>query len=352
MDMNGDTVGQVGGATDIRPKRGGWSRGRWDFAAGATLSRTVSGAVGNSETGALESGVTTGSFDPSGGRQFPGCRASGFLKLVMAGMLVLSVTACASAPEDSEERAAYAETNDPLEPMNRAIFEFNLVVDKAVLRPVAQAYEVLPDFVRNGVRNFLRNLRSPVILANDLMQGEVERAGDTMGRFVFNTLVGGGLFDPASEAGIVYHEEDFGQTLAVWGVESGPYLMLPFLGPSTVRDTGGLVADHYMSPVTYWADNSSRDWAEYSGLILATANAIDTRSRNYQQLEDLEATSLDFYATVRSLYRQQRKTLIENRENGTVSPTPSLGLDGNDPEARGTEAETETAQAPLTVEAD
>jgi len=252
-----------------------------------------------------------------------------FRSLVVA-LLALSIGACATPPEDPEERAAYEQTNDPLEPLNRTIFDFNIFVDEYVLRPVAKAYEYLPDLVRNSVRNFLRNLKSPVILANDIMQGEVERAGDTMGRFMFNTMVGGGLFDPASDAGIPYHEEDFGQTLAVWGVESGPYLMLPILGPSTFRDTGGIVVDRFIDPITYWGENSSRDWPEYAGAILGFTNAIDMRSRNYRQVEDLQETSLDFYATVRSLYRQQRQSVIENSDAGDQpSPVPSMSLEEN-----------------------
>lgn len=248
---------------------------------------------------------------------------------LLAVMLAVSIAACATPPEDPDERAAYETVNDPLEPMNRVVFDFNLFVDEYVLRPVAKAYEfIFPNLVRDSVRNFVRHLKTPVILANDLLQGEVERAGDTMGRFMFNTIAGAGFFDPAAEAGVAYHEEDFGQTLAVWGVDSGPYLMLPFLGPSTFRDTGGMVADHFLKPTTYWADNSSRDWAEYSGLILAGTEAIDTRSRNYKQLEDLQETSLDFYATVRSLYRQQREALIENREDADQpAPMPSMSFD-------------------------
>lgn len=252
----------------------------------------------------------------------------GMVALVAAGFLVVSLGACATPPADPEERAAYEQMHDPLEPMNRSIFDFNLFVDAYLLQPIAQTYELLPDLVRNGVRNFLRHLKSPVILANDLMQGEVDRAGQTMGRFMFNTFPGMGVLDLAGEASVPYHDEDFGQTLAVWGVEPGPYLMLPFLGPSTFRDTGGIVVDTYLDPVTYWGGNSSRDWPEYAGLMLGMAEAIDTRSRNYRQLEDLKETSLDFYATVRSLYRQQRKSLIENRDGvDQPAPVPAMAIE-------------------------
>ena len=143
---------------------------------------------------------------------------------------------------DPEARAAYLEASDPLEPLNRAIFSFNLTLDKAILRPIATVYNAaLPDPVRDGVRNFLNNLRTPIILANDVLRGEIGRAGDTVGRFLLNSTLGvGGLFDIASELGFDFHNEDFGQTLAVWGIGEGPYLMLPIFGPSNPRDAVGL----------------------------------------------------------------------------------------------------------------
>ncbi len=145
-------------------------------------------------------------------------------------------------PTDPEARAAYLEASDPLEPLNRAIFSFNLTLDKAILRPIATVYNAaLPDPVRDGVRNFLNNLRTPIILANDVLRGEIGRAGDTVGRFLLNSTLGvGGLFDIASELGFDFHNEDFGQTLAVWGIGEGPYLMLPIFGPSNPRDAVGL----------------------------------------------------------------------------------------------------------------
>lgn len=320
------------------------------------------GALENRTLG--NASLTTGSLPQSdGGRDDEGA-GRGLVRTLAVLAVVLGLGACAGSPGSqtdsgageasrtaessagSEAAAEDARTNDPLEPVNRAIFDFNLAVDKAILRPAARGYELLPDIIRDAVRNFLRNLRSPVIVANDLMQGEVERAGDTMGRFIFNTLIFAGLFDPASEAGVPYHDEDFGQTLAVWGADSGPYLMLPLLGPSNLRDTGGMVADKFLDPMTYWADNSSREWVEYSPYILGTVDAIDMRSRNYRQLEDLEATSLDFYAAVRSLYRQQRRAKIENRE-GPGAPTPGLGLDAGHegPDTDATRTQTSDVEA-------
>lgn len=255
---------------------------------------------------------------------------SALARVFAATMLIGLVAACATPPTDPEERAVYEETNDPLEPLNRAIFDFNLVVDKAILRPVAQAYEwLLPQLVRDSVRSFVRHLKTPVILANDLLQGEVDRAGETAGRFVFNSLAGiGGIFDVAGEAGIPYHEEDFGQTLAVWGFDDGAFLMLPILGPSSVRDGFGMhVVDRGFDPLNYASYNSDRFVVEYNGPIRGFVEAVDTRSRNYRDLEELEESSLDFYAAVRSLYRQQRTKLISNGEADNSAVVPSLNFE-------------------------
>ncbi len=269
------------------------------------------------------------------------------VKRLCAGIVVaFAVAGCATAPTDPVEREIYDEANDPVQPLNEAIFEFNMAIDRAVLRPVAQAYEfILPDLVRDGVRNFVRHLKTPVILANDLMQGEIDRAGETMGRFIFNTVAGfGGVFDVAGEAGIEYHQEDFGQTLAVWGVDEGPYLMLPFIGPSSGRDALGLIVDAGLDPLRWWGYNSNEFVIENNGMIRTAAEVIDTRSRNYKQLEDLEETSLDFYATVRSLYRQQRESLIRNGEPDDEA-LPNIGFEGY--EGIGTESDGQDTQTSL-----
>ncbi|MEC9266939.1 MAG: VacJ family lipoprotein [Alphaproteobacteria bacterium] len=269
------------------------------------------------------------------------------IKRLCAGIVLsVALVGCATAPTDPVEREIYDEANDPVQPLNEAIFEFNMAVDRAVLRPVAQAYEfILPDLVRDGVRNFLRHIKTPVILANDLMQGDIDRAGETMGRFIFNTVAGfGGVFDVAGEAGIEYHQEDFGQTLAVWGVEEGPYLMLPFIGPSSGRDAIGIIVDAGLDPLRWWGYNSDDFVIENNGLIRTVAEAVDTRSRNYKQLEDLEETSLDFYATVRSLYRQQRESLIRNGVPDDDA-LPNIGFEGY--EGIDTESDGKDTQASL-----
>lgn len=227
-------------------------------------------------------------------------------------------------PSDKEAVAEYNEINDPGEPVMRAIFEFNLVLDKMFLKPAAELYRgFLPPTLQSGVHNVLNNLRTPIVLLNDVLQGKFERAGTTLARFFVNSTVGIlGLSDKAAEMGMEYHNEDFGQTLAVWGTPEGPYLMLPIFGPSNPRDAVGLAVDYLTDPINIWANNTNREevvWARTG------TRAVDERARNYDVIADLEKTSLDFYATVRSLYRQRRKDEINDGKASGNMPAPGLG---------------------------
>lgn len=205
--------------------------------------------------------------------------------------------------------------NDPLEVPNRMFFAFNEAVDFMIIRPVAVTYRfIVPTGVRNSVRNFLRNLRTPVILANDLLQGDLERAEITFTRFFINSTIGLlGVFDIAAESGFTYHDEDFGQTLGTYGAGEGFYLVLPILGPSSLRDGGGRIVDIFLDPLTYLAPQEV-------GLGRAVATGIDYRSRNIEELDELKADSLDFYARIRSLYRQFRENEINNGAPSGDSP--------------------------------
>lgn len=278
---------------------------------------------------------------------FFGSMRAGVRGSLVAAALALSVTACATAPTDPVEREIYEEANDPLQPFNEAMFDFNLALYKGVLKPVAQAYEyVVPELARDSVRNFLRNLRSPVIFVNHALQGEPERAGDELGRFMFNSFGGlFGLFDVATAADIPDEEEDFGQTLAVWGVEEGPYLVLPIYGSTNVRDISGEIVDLAFDPLFWIGLDSDEPVVEYNGIIRYAVNGIDETSRNYRQIDALEETSLDFYSTVRSLYRQQRNSLIRNGAEDDEE-LPEIGFDddfidevGDDPQANASVSE-------------
>lgn len=213
--------------------------------------------------------------------------------------------------------------NDPLEGLNRGIFEFNRVVDGLLIKPAAQIYRgVLPQQAQDSVRSFLRNLRTPIILVNDLLQGDRERAGTTMGRFLVNTTLGiAGLFDVAAELGMPFHDEDLGQTLATWGVGEGPYLMLPILGPSNPRDVVGLASEWFLDPVNLYARNQDADWVPWAR---AGLRGIDARARSIDALDELERTSLDYYAAIRSLYRQQRSNEIRNNRSEDEPVAPSV----------------------------
>ena len=259
------------------------------------------------------------------------------IALVLAALSALVLGGCASVPNDPEERKAYYETNDPIEPVNRAIFSFNQGLDAVILKPVASVYkQVLPQTLQDGIRNFLNNLRTPLILANNLLQGDIDGAHQTIARFTTNSIIGfGGFGDPAGDLGVKYRSEDFGQTLGVWGMGEGPYLMLPIFGPSNPRDLIGLVVESVADPIDIWADNTDRDAIPISRLLL---RGIDRRAGNLKTIDELEKSSLDFYATVRSLYRQVRADEIRNGDTDDTIPSPSISLD-EDPALAGPRAQ-------------
>jgi len=236
---------------------------------------------------------------------------AGLLGIAFTAAL-LGVAGCAKPPDDPAAREAYDEAADPLEPFNRFMFDVNLAFDDGVFKPVATVYrDVVPEPLRDAFRNLLRNLRSPVILANDLLQGELHRASVTMQRFLLNSTFGfAGLVDLADmAAGLKYHDEDFGQTLGVWGAGEGFFLFLPVLGPSSARDLTGFVVDGLIDPVSYAFGYFDIGYGPPARSVL---NALDSRSRAIDTLDDIRRTSIDYYASLRSLYRQKREDDIAN----------------------------------------
>ena len=240
---------------------------------------------------------------------------------------VLMLANCASAPKgDPETFAEFQKLNDPIEPTNRAIFSLNQGLDIVVIKPVTGFYRaVTPAPLREAVHSFLENLRTPVILTNDILQGEIERAGNTVIRFVVNSTWGIlGFRDAATDLGFEHHVEDFGQTLAVWGIGEGPFLMLPVLGPSNPRDAVGKVVDYLMDPINWWATNTDNDVVPLTKTFIT---GIDTRDQLWDVLEDIDKNSIDPYASYRSLYRQRRMDDIRNGAEADDPPAPTLGGD-------------------------
>lgn len=236
-------------------------------------------------------------------------RPFAFLGLVLT---VGGLSGCATPPPASDAAAVaeFRETNDPLEPTNRVMYEINNGIDTVLMRPLAQGYRaVVPPPVRTGVHNLLTNMNAPVVLANDMLQGKPTRAGDTLMRFVINTTVGvAGLFDVATDWGYPYHDTGFGTTLALWGVDEGPFLFLPVLGPSNPRDAVGFGVDFVTDPWSWVGSGEAItifDWTRF-GL-----SAIDERERVLDAVDGIKKTALDPYATFRSLYRQHRNAEIQ-----------------------------------------
>ncbi len=242
--------------------------------------------------------------------------------MMLLATLLASLAGCASVPTDPAARAEYDETNDPLEPVNRKIFDFNQFVTHILLKPVAKTYRtIVPDPGRSAISNFLGNLGEPVIFANNLLQGEFKRASDTAGRFLVNSTFGvGGMIDVASKAKLDKQSGDFGQTLYHWGVPDGPYIVLPILGPSNPRDAIGTGIDGYIDPFGYLAgDYGARNSATIGRMA---GSGIDALSRNIEAFDELQRDSIDFYASLRSLARQRRASELRHGE-----PAPLPGLD-------------------------
>lgn len=228
--------------------------------------------------------------------------------------LAASVAACVSAPAGQDDPPV----SDPLEPVNRKVLVFNYVADTAVLRPAAGVYErVVPRFLRNRVRRFIDNLDEPRTALNQLLQGRPGAAASDAARFIVNTTVGlGGLFDPAAAAGLERHREDFGQTLGRWGVPSGPYLVLPVIGSSTLRDGAAKLVDAVTSPTMLLERRSVR-------VGIGAADRVDARSRQPAAGDMGE----DPYAYLRAAHMRERRTDVLDPDAGSGGHLPQPSVD-------------------------
>ncbi len=243
------------------------------------------------------------------------------LKTLLAVIALLTVV-CSPQLLANEKYTA----NECFEKFSRGTLKFNQGLDKAIFKPIAKGYRALPVPLRHGTSNVIANLRSLLTLSNNLLQGDFKGAGNTAGRFAINTTVGIlGVFDPASKIGFEKKSrEDFGQTLGVWGAETGCYFVLPVLGPTTTRDAIGLVGNVFIDPVYQLTHNTETDIVvgndnlqEHNYYIYKGTDAVDFRSKNIESIDSLEKNSIDFYASIKSLYLQNRAQKVANKPAST-----------------------------------
>ena len=240
-------------------------------------------------------------------------------RLALVCAFGLLAAGCASA--DNQEAAA---ADDPLEPMNRAFFNFNQRLDRHAILPAATFYnDNVPLPVRRSTHNFLSNLNGPANFANDVLEAQFGNAGKAAARFVINSTFGvAGLFDVATRLGLAERDRDFGETLGTYGVPQGPYLVAPVVGPTAVRDASGNLVDGFFSPLYYW--HVRYTGRQYVGLVRAAIGAVDLRAANIVTYRDIERASVDFYATMRDLYHQRRQHLVEDNAASTAAELPDF----------------------------
>ena len=241
---------------------------------------------------------------------------------------LLQIVTVNAGTTGSEELKKSSDSQEPakecFEGLSRAMFSLNHGLDKAIFKPVAKGYRALPVPIRKGTGNAVDNLRSLLTFSNNVLQGDFGKAGITAGRFVINTTVGIlGIFDPAAALGLEEHgKEDFGQTMGAWGVNSGCYFVLPVLGPTTARDALGLVGNIFLDPVYQVTHNTeievgvgNGNYSEHNYYYYRGTGAVDFRAKNIESFDSLENNSIDLYASVKSLYLQDRKKKILNSKS-------------------------------------
>jgi phospholipid-binding lipoprotein MlaA len=230
-----------------------------------------------------------------------------FSTLAFTAMLGISLSGCAMNPRPMTQADDQA-VSDPIAPVNRVMLGFNEFLDKVFFNPVDTAYRaVVPQVGRDAVHNVLENVKSPVYLANELLQGDLKGAGTVLKRFAINSTVGiAGILDVSDTP---YQPEDLGQTLAVWGVGPGPYIVLPIVGPSTLRDAVGMAGDYYMDPLYGYARNTEKPGITYTRAALTL---VDGKDRSRDLMDDLRRNSGDLYTSLQSVYMQRRNALIND----------------------------------------
>ena len=244
-----------------------------------------------------------------------------FYKLLIILLLISGPSLAGSDGKNELGKNQNGQVKDCFEGVNRGIFAFNQALDSVIVEPLAKGYRHLPSPIRSGTSNVISNLTLVVTIPNNILQGELGLAGKNTGRFLINSTIGVlGIFDPAAKIGLNnYEKEDWGQTLATWGVGEGCYIVLPILGPSTFRDTVGSLTTYLGGDAWYniTVRNDTQYVSDFDYYASVATNGIDFRAKNIESFDNLEKNSLDFYASVKSLYLQDRKKRIANKDDIT-----------------------------------
>jgi phospholipid-binding lipoprotein MlaA len=251
-------------------------------------------------------------------------------KFIIASLITVLFIFSANAGTDGENSLSKKNgtgVRDCFEGLNRATFKFNQGLDGVIFEPLAKAYRILPSSVRVGTSNVLDNLSNLVTIPNNVLQGEFKKAGENTGRLIINTTLGIlGIFDVAHAMGLTeYEKEDYGQTLGVMGMGEGCYVILPILGPSTIRDTAGSLVNLLGGDAWYnvTIKNNTEHFQDRDYYMTRGTTGVDFRAKNLDSLENLEKNSMDFYASVRSLYLQDRQQKIANSNSITETQNDS-----------------------------
>ena len=243
------------------------------------------------------------------------------LRIFIISLFIATSSFAGSDGQNELSKESNGQVKDCFEGINRGIFAFNQVLDTIIVEPLARGYRFLPSPIRTGTSNAISNLSLVVTIPNNILQGDFGLAGKNTGRFVVNSTIGIlGLFDPATKIGLNnYEKEDWGQTLATWGAGEGCYLVLPILGPSTVRDTLGSLTTYMGGDAWYniTVGNDTRYVSDFDYYASVATNGVDFRAKNLESFQNLEKNSLDFYASVKSLYLQDRRKRIANSDDIT-----------------------------------
>ena len=238
---------------------------------------------------------------------------------ILASLFISFGSIAGTDGENKMSKSSNGEIKDCFEGLNRGIFAFNQVLDSVVIEPVAKGYRYLPSPIREGTSNALSNLSLVVTIPNNILQGDISLAGKNSARFVVNSTLGIlGIFDPASKMGLNdYEKEDWGQTIAKWGVGEGCYLVLPILGPSTLRDATASLINYSGGNAWYniTVDEDTHYVSDFDYYASRGLSGVDFRAKNIESFNNLEKNSIDFYASVKSLYLQDRKKRILNTDD-------------------------------------